>query len=276
MAVIDAGSCSGVIALLPLFGYKRSSPASISQDMTLGKTSPFLLLTLAATMLVFVCVLWNASISRAQAMARGFYVLSVVLSLATLIYILLGDTGVVRESDEFFRWLRPLLFRGWLVIGVGISSALLVLLNMEASLKGPAGSPAVRAFITAPAVLDGLCFSVSLSFLCTEVGKLAHLADMRQFFVLSGYAAWFLYFIMVAESLGAFSLLISRTMVPAAIGLMAIMVGAILTHAHKGDPFSDSLQALHLLVLLACILVVRLLRTRVAVAQPSESARGTS
>jgi hypothetical protein len=197
--------------------------------------------------------------------ARFLYFLG-RLSLATLIYILLGETGVVRESDEFSRLLRPLLFRGWLVIGVGISSALLVLVKLVASLKGAVGSPSVRAFITAPAVLSGFCFSVSLSFLCTEVGKLAHVADMRQFFLLSGYAAWFLYFIMVAETLGAVGLLISRTMIPAAIGLMAIMVGAIRTHAHNGNPFSDSLEALHLLVLLVCILVVRLFRTQVAVA----------
>jgi hypothetical protein len=137
------------------------------------------------------------------------------------------------------------------------------------SLKYAGGSPAVRAFVTSPAVLNGLCFSVSLSFVCTEAGKLAHLADMRHFFVLSGYPVSFLYFIMVVETVGAFGLLMSRTVIPAAIGLMAIMVGAIRTHAHNGDPFSDSLEALHLLVLLACILVVRLLRTRVA--QLSES-----
>ena len=151
----------------------------------MGETSAFVLLTLAATMLASVCVISNASISCAQRMARGFYILCVVLSLATLIYIILGDNGVVRESDRFFLWLRPLLFRGWIVIGVGISSAFLILLNFVASLKGVAGRPAVRAFISAPAVLSGLCFSVSLSFLCTEVGKLVHLADMRQFFALS-------------------------------------------------------------------------------------------
>lgn len=244
--------------------------------MVLGETLAFLFLTLAATTLVSVCVISNASISCAQGMARGFYILCVVLSLATLIYIILGDSGVVRESDRFSLWLRPLLFRGWIVIGVGLSSAFLVLLNFVAGLKGVAGRPAVRAFISAPAVLSGLCFSVSLSFLCAEVGKLVHLADMRQFFALSGYAAWFLYFIIVAETLGAFGLLMSRTMIPAAIGLMAIMVGAIRTHARNGDPFSESLEALHLLVLLACILVVRLLRTRVAVAQPYDGPLGTS
>jgi hypothetical protein len=243
------------------------------ESVTLGDTFAFLLLTFTATVLVSVCVIWNTSISRAQGMARGFYILSVILSLATLIYILLGDSGVVRESDEFSQRLRLLLFRGWLVIGVGISSALLVLLNLVASLKAAGGSPAARAFITGPAVLNGLCFSVSLSFLCTEVGKLAHLADMRQFFALSGYAAWFLYFIMVAETLGAFGLLLSRTMIPAAVSLIAIMVGAMRTHAHNRDPFSDSLEALHLLVLLACILVVRLLGTRVAVATLRERTR---
>ncbi len=241
----------------------------------MGETSAFLLLTLAATALVSFSIIWNASISRAQGMARGFYTFSVLVSLATLIYILLGVTGVVSQDGGFSRWLRPLLFRGWIVIGVGISSALLVLLNSTSS-KGTARTPAVCAFITAPAVLKGLCFSVSLSFLCTEVGKLAHLGDMRQFFVESGYAAWFLYFIMVAETLGAFGVLISKTMVPAAFGLMVVMVGAIRTHAHNGDPFSDSVEALHLLVLLACILVIRLLAPRVAVAQLPENTGNAS
>jgi len=246
------------------------------QRMALGETSAFLLLTLAATMLVFLCIIWNASISRAQGMARGFYLLSVVVSLATLIYILLGVTGLVPQSSEFSRWLRPLLFRSWIVIGVGISSAFLVLLNLVLGPNGAASKPALHAFITAPAVLNGLCFSVSLSFLCTEVGKLAHLADMKQFFIQSGYAVWFLYGVMVAETLGALGLLISRTRVPAGVGLMVIMVGAIRTHAHNGDPFSDSLEALHLLVLLACILVLRLLTSRVAVPRLSENAENSS
>ncbi len=89
---------------------------------------------------------------------------------------------------------------------------------------------------------------------------------MRQFFLQSGYTVGFMYFIMAAETLGAIGLLLRRTVLPAAVGLMAIMAGAIRTHAHNGDPFSDSLEAVHLLILLACIVTIRLLRNRVLAA----------
>jgi hypothetical protein len=52
-------------------------------------------------------------------------------------------------------------------------------------------------------------------------------------------------------------------MLPAAFGLSLVMIGAIRTHLHNHDPFSDPLEALHLLMLLACILLIRQFRGRV-------------
>lgn len=238
----------------------------------MGETSAFLLLTLVATALVTTCLLANQSITRAHAMARAFYIFSVAVSLAALLYILAGELRMLPEREAYLRWLRPLLFRGWIVIGVGVSSAVLVVWNALCPPRH-AGGAAVRSFITSPYVVKGLCFSVALSFFCTEIGKLGRLADMRQFFLQSGYAEWFLYFIMIAETLGAIGLFVRRAQIPAAVGLMLIMAGAIRTHAHDGDPFSDSLEALHLLVLLLCIVIIRLLggrviRERVGVAAP--------
>jgi putative oxidoreductase len=85
---------------------------------------------------------------------------------------------------------------------------------------------------------------------------------MQQFFQQSGYPVWLLYFIIAGESARAIGLLVSRSLLPAAFGLAVIMVGAIRTHFHNHDPFSDSLEAVHLLILLACIIVIRLLRSR--------------
>jgi hypothetical protein len=93
---------------------------------------------------------------------------------------------------------------------------------------------------------------------------------MRQFFLQSGYAVWFLYFIIVTETLGAACLLFSRTLLAAASALTLIMIGAITTHLHNRDPFSDSLEAVHLLILLACIVLIRLLGKR-ALARPHEA-----
>jgi hypothetical protein len=55
----------------------------------------------------------------------------------------------------------------------------------------------------------------------------------------------------------------SRTLLAAAFALTLIMIGAITIHLHNRDAFSDSLEALHLLILLACIVLIRLLGQRV-------------
>jgi uncharacterized membrane protein YphA (DoxX/SURF4 family) len=124
------------------------------------------------------------------------------------------------------------------------------------------GNDASRSFVQLPYLLSGLCLSVAISFIGTEIGKVAHDAGMRQFFAQSGYSVWFLYFIIVAETVGAVGLLVPKTMLPAAFGLSVVMIGAIRTHLHNHDPFSDSLEALHLLMLLACILLIRQFRGR--------------
>jgi uncharacterized membrane protein YphA (DoxX/SURF4 family) len=82
---------------------------------------------------------------------------------------------------------------------------------------------------------------------------------MIGFFKQSGYAVWFLYFIMAAESLCALGILLHfklRTGIYAAIGLMAIMLGAIYTHLHNRDPFSDSYAAISELISLMLILLI--------------------
>ena len=77
----------------------------------------------------------------------------------------------------------------------------------------------------------------------------------------NGYPVWFLfllflYFTMIAEAAAAVGLLMPRVTRLAALVLAIIMAGAIGTHLHNGDPFSDSLEALHLLILLVCILLM--------------------
>ena len=201
---------------------------------------------------------------RSQKLARAFYRLAIALSVAALVWIVAGVSGLP-ENDAYLHVLRFLLYRGWIVVGVGISAALLLSLQVVPGLRAINGE-AIRAFITSDYVVKGLCFSVSISFLCTEIGKLAHDSDMRQFFLQSGYTVGFMYFIMAAETLGAIGLLLRRTVLPAALGLMAIMAGAIRTHAHNGDPFSDSLEAVHLLILLVSVVTIRLTAARVLAA----------
>ena len=114
----------------------------------MGQSSGFLILTFAATLLISICVIANRSLTRSRLMARGFYIFAVTVSVATLLYILSGVAGIVPENAEYVHWLRPLLFRGWLVVGVGLTSALLILLNLAPGLSWAVGHVATRSFIT--------------------------------------------------------------------------------------------------------------------------------
>lgn len=220
----------------------------------MGDTATFFFLTATATLIALLVILSNRSEPRALAMARAFYFVSVALSLAALAWML-GGIVAGHESVLYGRVFRLLLYRGWIVIGVGVASALLLgLRSITAAARFVGG--AARSFVSSSYLLRGLCFSVAVSFFCVEIGKLAHDTEMRQFFLQSGYAVWFMYVVMAGETAGAIGLFVRRTRLPAAIGLIVLMLGAIATHVRNRDPFSDSLEAVHLLILLGCIVVV--------------------
>jgi len=93
-------------------------------------------------------------------------------------------------------------------------------------------------------------------FIIATIGKMQNFDGMYAFFKESGYAKWFLYFIMAAEALGGIGVLMHfkfKTGVWATYGLMLSMTGAILTHWHNGDPFSDSYPAAILLTTLVLL-----------------------
>jgi uncharacterized membrane protein YphA (DoxX/SURF4 family) len=220
------------------------------------ETTQFFSLSAASTLLVATCLVGTRSESVSRTCAQAFYWLSVTLSCVAFVWITL-DAVRFLPIEPGWNWLfRILVYRGWLVIGTAVSCVALLFLNTYATPRLATVTDASRTFLRSPYVLKGICISISVSFLGTEIGKLAHDSDMRQFFLQSGYPVWFLYFIIIAESAAAVGLLIPRFKVFAALGLSTIMVGAIGTHLHNGDPFSDSLEALHLLILLVCILLI--------------------
>lgn len=227
-------------------------------------TARFVTSTLIATAVVLAIVLANRSLIVARRMARGFYVLSLFLSIVTLAVELVVISGMLRNNEAFSELFHTLQYRAWVVIGVAIGSTLLLLREAYGHPQPGANRVAIQSFAGSSFVLKGLCLSVSFSFFDTEVGKLANDGVMREFFLQSGYALWFMYSIMTFETLGALALFVSRTIVPAASGLAAIMLGAILTHVRNRDPFSDSLEALHLLIILVCIIGISVLRPRVS------------
>jgi hypothetical protein len=107
--------------------------------------------------------------------------------------------------------------------------------------------------------LTGVSLATGLSFLMATEGKAANLGDMLSFFKASGYAPWFLYFIMTMETFAAIGILLHfklKTGPLATMGLMLIMIGAMYTHRHNNDPLSDSYAAVGQFITLGAMLVI--------------------
>jgi hypothetical protein len=101
------------------------------------------------------------------------------------------------------------------------------------------------------ATLWGISILTGNSFVIATVGKSLNFAEMTAFFTTSGYAIWFLYFIVSAETLGGLGILLHfklKTGPLATAALIIIMLGAIYTHRHNKDPFSDSYAAVGQLI----------------------------
>jgi uncharacterized membrane protein YphA (DoxX/SURF4 family) len=233
-------------------------------------TASFILFTLIATLIVFVLILWNHSIGAAEKMARAFYILCLFLGVTALIHVILSISGATPVNRAYSLFRRVHFNAGWFIIGTGVSSVVLSVLNVLWPFRPQVTSEAVRSFIYSQRLLKGLCLSVSLSFFSIEIGKSGHDMEMRQFFLESGYTVWFMYLIMALEILGAIGLFISRAIVPSALGLMILMSGAIYTHYRNNDPFSDSLDAFRLLILLTCVIILKLFPGKVPNSQAKQ------
>ena len=227
----------------------------------MNQTTLFFVLTIVSALVCFLFVNSSRSVESSEKKARWFYFFCVLVSLAALAANLLSVSGILPMKNFLGIIYQALIFRIWIVVGMGIVSMVLSLLwfGRSASISS---NPNIRSFVASSYVLRGLCFSVSIAFLAVEIGKLTHDADMRQFFLESGFPVWFLYFVIIAEILGAIGLFITKLIVPAAIGLTILMLGAIYTHYNNGDPFSDSLEAFHNLILLICIIVISLIHQK--------------
>ena len=98
------------------------------------------------------------------------------------------------------------------------------------------------------------------SFLRVTIGKALHHKEMELFFTSSGLPVWLNYFVMVAEVSGAPGIWLDfklKTGIAAACCLAILMAGAIFIHAHNGDPFSDSSDAVFLLICLIAYIAIR-------------------
>ncbi|MBU6122643.1 DoxX family protein [Hymenobacter siberiensis] len=114
-------------------------------------------------------------------------------------------------------------------------------------------SPSVRNVIAW--ILQAL---LAASFIYAGSQKLMGLDGTMAMFGNLGLPGWFGGFIGVAEVLGGIGLLVPRTVRPAALGLIVIMLGAVFMHATKiPGGLANGIPAIVTLVLLVIVLVLR-------------------
>jgi len=125
------------------------------------------------------------------------------------------------------------------------------------SLAAVGAVPALRAFGVPDGYAAGRALSLHTAgwFIAFDIGKIAHDAEMRQFFETSHLPIWSMYVVLVAEISGSIGLCTSRWRTASALMLSLIMLGAIGTHLRNGDPPGDAVDAVRMLLLLLSVYV---------------------
>lgn len=114
-------------------------------------------------------------------------------------------------------------------------------------------SPSVRNIIAW--ILQAL---LAAMFIYSGAHKLMDLAGTTKNFEGMGLPGWFATLIAVAELLGGIGLLVPRTVRPAALGLIVIMLGAVYMHATKiPGGLAGGTAAIVSLVLLVVVYLLR-------------------
>ncbi|MDB5145066.1 MAG: DoxX family protein [Mucilaginibacter sp.] len=176
-------------------------------------------------------------------LAMGYVALTLLISVDVWIFYFSGikNAAVVSTLSFIMSWGGML---GHLVLGF-------LVVNIAAD------NTPLRKIIGA--TLWGISILTANSFLVATVGKSMNIPIMISFFKQSGYAIWFLYFIMSAEAFGGLGILLHfklKTGPLAAAGLAIIMLGAVYTHWHNKDPFSDSYAAVGQFINLSLLLIL--------------------
>ncbi|MDB5134033.1 MAG: DoxX family protein [Mucilaginibacter sp.] len=209
----------------------------------------FIGLFILGGLLNFIINLKASSVGR---VAKGYIYLALLLSINVWIFYFLGikSTIVLNILSSIMSWGGMV---GHLILGYLMGNILFALEQAET----PSDNYPIKEINRL--TLWGLSILTGNLFILATVGKMRGFAEMTAFFTTSGYGIWFLYFIMSAEALGGLGILLHfkiKTGPVATTGLMLIMLGAVYTHWHNKDPFSDSYAAVMQFITLSLILIL--------------------
>ena len=95
-------------------------------------------------------------------------------------------------------------------------------------------------------LIRGISIALGLSFTTVAIEQTRDIVAIRQFFLLAGYSVGFMYLIFVLEGLCGLLLLFNLpyyVKVATIFVLLCIMIGAVISHIKKGDPFPYAVPA---------------------------------
>jgi hypothetical protein len=165
-----------------------------------------------------------------------------ILNAAMVNFVNIQNAGLLAVLIFVLNWGRSI---NYLFIGYLISH---ILKAVNSKINPSAGYPLnkiIRKTLWAIIIFNGFSFIIETGY------KLKNFDDLVDQFAHYGYKRWFLYFIIVAETLGGIGVLLHfklKSGVPAAIGLMTIMLGVVYTDWHSNNPFSYSFPAVDALL----------------------------
>jgi uncharacterized membrane protein YphA (DoxX/SURF4 family) len=186
---------------------------------------------------------WARRRHHEAGLSKTFAVLATLAGIASLLLVAARSVGSDSLRQLARTALQPLPVVSTWIVGWALAFAV-------AAFVGKSNPRIARVAAT------GAALFAAASFFGFEIGKLAHDAEMRQFFVASGLPVWSMYVVMAVETIAAVLLLFERARPLAAAVLVTVMLGAIGTHWHNGDPWSDSSDAIRMLLLAVAILLL--------------------
>ena len=196
--------------------------------------------------------IWEPSNKTVHCLAKCYLLLAIYLAFVIWVFYFAGI-----KNAFLLNTLDILLHYGAYLAHLALGFLTGYILVEVRNTKMPANRLEIQAILNT--TLWAISVSIGNSFIVATVGKSMNMPYMIGFFKQSGYAIWFLYFVMIVETVGAVGILLHFKLKMgslASIGLVLIMLGAIYTHWHNNDPFSDSYAAVSQLINLFIILLL--------------------
>ncbi len=170
----------------------------------------------------------------------GVYILIaslLVVNAAVVNFANIQNAGTMTVLVFILNWGKSVsyLFIGYLITHI--------LKGLNAGINSTAGYPLhkiTERTLWAIIIINGFSFIIETGY------KLKNFDDLVDQFAHYGYARWFLFVIMIAETLGGIGILLHfklKTGTIAALGLMIIMLGVVFTDWHCNNPFNFSYPA---------------------------------